>query len=132
MSALGQKRTCAPQNAMSALPPIATAKADSRSSSCPLYPRKRTCAVQLGMSAMGQKRTSKTAFSLVLQSGDQPVNIAEDVQVAHLRPIECENRHADPPHVAATRFNTKDFLLVIAVKAHFSADPVAFFDHREN
>jgi hypothetical protein len=28
MSALGQKRTCAPQNAMSALPPIATAKAD--------------------------------------------------------------------------------------------------------
>src|SRR5262249_50449335 len=60
------------------------------------------------MSALGQKQTSKTAFSLVLQSGDQPVNIAEDVEVAHLRPIECENRHADPPHVAATRFNTKD------------------------
>jgi hypothetical protein len=28
MSALGQKRTCAPQNLMSALHPIATAKAD--------------------------------------------------------------------------------------------------------
>jgi hypothetical protein len=28
MSALGQKQTCAPQNVMSALPPIATAKAD--------------------------------------------------------------------------------------------------------
>jgi hypothetical protein len=28
MSALGQKPTCAPQKAMSALPPIATAKAD--------------------------------------------------------------------------------------------------------
>jgi hypothetical protein len=28
MSALGQKQTCAPQNAMSALPLIATAKAD--------------------------------------------------------------------------------------------------------
>jgi hypothetical protein len=28
MSALGQKRTCAPQKVMSALPPIATAKAD--------------------------------------------------------------------------------------------------------
>jgi hypothetical protein len=28
MSALGQKRTCAVQKAMSALPPIATAKAD--------------------------------------------------------------------------------------------------------
>ena len=30
MSALGQKRTCAVQQAMSALPPIATAKADFR------------------------------------------------------------------------------------------------------
>jgi hypothetical protein len=30
MSALGQKRTYAVQNGMSALPPIATAKADSR------------------------------------------------------------------------------------------------------
>jgi hypothetical protein len=28
MSALGQKRTCAPQKIMSALPPTATAKAD--------------------------------------------------------------------------------------------------------
>src|SRR5262245_65574726 len=54
MSAMGQKRTCALQNGMSALPPIATAKADSRKRSCPLYPRKRTCAVQLVMSAMGQ------------------------------------------------------------------------------
>src|SRR4030095_13523186 len=42
MSALGQKQTYAPQKAMSALPPIATAKADSRKSSCLLYPRKRT------------------------------------------------------------------------------------------
>src|SRR5262249_12456177 len=57
MSALGQKRTFAVQNLMSALPPIATAKADFRKSSCLLYPRKRTCAVQLGMSALGQKRT---------------------------------------------------------------------------
>ena len=37
-----------------ALPPIATAKADFRTRSCPLYPLKRTCAVQLGMSALGQ------------------------------------------------------------------------------
>jgi hypothetical protein len=28
VSALGQKQTCAPHNGMSALPPIATAKAD--------------------------------------------------------------------------------------------------------
>src|SRR5262245_60354088 len=57
MSALGQKPTYAVQNVMSALPPIATAKADIRKRSCPLYPRKRTCAVQPGMSALGQKRT---------------------------------------------------------------------------
>ena len=60
MSALGQKRTCALQLGMSALPPIATAKADSRKRSCPLCPRKRTCAVQLGMSALGQKRTCRS------------------------------------------------------------------------
>jgi len=59
MSALGHKRTYALQKAMSALPPIATAKADSRKGSCLLYPRKRTCAVQEAMSAQGQKRTSR-------------------------------------------------------------------------
>jgi hypothetical protein len=58
MSALGQKQTYAPQQAMSALYPIATAKADMPQWSCPLYPKKQTCAVQLGMSALGQKRTS--------------------------------------------------------------------------
>jgi hypothetical protein len=54
MSALGQMQTCAPQNAMSALLLIATAKADSRKRSCLLYPQERTCAVQTRMSAKGQ------------------------------------------------------------------------------
>jgi len=54
MSALGHKRTYAAQHVMSALPPIATAKADIRKRSCLLYPQKRTCAVQETMSAMGQ------------------------------------------------------------------------------
>src|SRR4029079_1657520 len=58
MSALGQKQTHAVQQRMSALPPIATAKADMGQCSCLLYPRKRTCAVQSEMSAKGQKRTS--------------------------------------------------------------------------
>jgi hypothetical protein len=40
MSALGQKRTYAMQKSMSALHPIATAKADSCTRSCPLYPPK--------------------------------------------------------------------------------------------
>ena len=38
MSDLGHYRTFAPQKAMSALPPLATAKANSRKRSCPLYP----------------------------------------------------------------------------------------------
>jgi len=42
MSALGQKQTFAPQKGTSALPRIATAKADSHKWSCRLYPRKRT------------------------------------------------------------------------------------------
>jgi len=57
MPALGQKQTYAAHKVMSALPPIATAKADFRTRSCPLYTQKRTCAVQLEMSALGQKRT---------------------------------------------------------------------------
>jgi len=57
MSALGHKRTYAVQNGMSALPRIATAKAEFPQKSCLLYPRKRTCAAQRGMSAKGQKRT---------------------------------------------------------------------------
>src|SRR5262245_17565632 len=40
MSALGQKQTFAVQKGTSALPPIATAKADMRKWSCPLYPPK--------------------------------------------------------------------------------------------
>jgi hypothetical protein len=57
MSALGQKQTYAAQNGMSALPPIATAKADFGEPSCLLCPQKRTDAVQNEMSAKGQKRT---------------------------------------------------------------------------
>jgi len=58
MSALGQKQTFAPQKAMSALPSIATAKADSRARSCPLYPRKRTFMSAIGLSGKGHKRIS--------------------------------------------------------------------------
>jgi hypothetical protein len=54
MSALGHKQTYALQKAMSAITPIATAKADIRNRSCLLYPRKRTCAAQTVMSALGQ------------------------------------------------------------------------------
>jgi len=57
MSALGHKHKCAVHQPMSALLPIATAKADMCQWSCPLYPRKRTFVATAGMSAKGQKRT---------------------------------------------------------------------------
>src|SRR5262249_48719986 len=65
MSALGHKRTYAAQKPMSAILPIATAKAKFRKRQCPLYPRKRTCAVQEPMSAMGQKRTCAVQLGLL-------------------------------------------------------------------
>jgi hypothetical protein len=75
------------QEAMSALPRIATAKADSRKTSCPLYPRKQTCAVQLRMSAKGQKRTLQTSLNC-FRRREQPVsvNVRPNVFVVrHLR-----------------------------------------------
>jgi hypothetical protein len=75
MSALGQKQTRAVQQSMSALSPIATAKADSGKGSCPLYPQKRTCAVQLEMSALGHKRThavqQASLFDYLVGGGEQ-------------------------------------------------------------
>src|SRR5262245_16655869 len=73
MSALGHKQTYAVQNAMSALPPIATAKADIRNGSCLLYPRKRTCAMQTGMSALGQKRTCTPLFDQLVSAPDDRI-----------------------------------------------------------
>ena len=69
VSALGHKRTYAPQLAMSALHPIATTKADMCQWSCPLYPRKRTCAMQGEMPAMGQEWTSALFDHLVRGTG---------------------------------------------------------------
>ena len=55
MSALGQKRTYAAQQVMSALPPIATAKADfCRAKGHVRFTSKADIAVQLGMSALRQ------------------------------------------------------------------------------
>ena len=63
MSALGQKQTYALQKAMSALPPIATAKADMTVCGCLLYPQKQTCAVRYALSALGQKRTLTVEYA---------------------------------------------------------------------
>ena len=73
MSALGQKQTCAPQKSMSALVPVATAKADMSLASCPLFPRKRTCALQSQMSAKGHKRTYTPLFDHLVGAPDKCV-----------------------------------------------------------
>src|SRR5262245_39809596 len=68
MSALGQKQTHAVQQRMSALPPIATAKADMPNWSCLLYPQKRTCAAHKLTSALGQKRTWVGSFDQLIST----------------------------------------------------------------
>jgi hypothetical protein len=67
MSALGQKQTYAVQKGTSALPPIATAKADSCKRSCPLYPRKRTLGKSLSVidpNLLPGKATRGTEYDL--------------------------------------------------------------------
>src|SRR5262245_29694816 len=88
MSALGHKRTFAVQKAMSALPLIATAKADFRERSCPLYSRKRTCAVRSSMSAKGQKRTLRLLDDLVGRGKQRLRNGQAD----RLRGLEIDNQ----------------------------------------
>jgi len=56
MSALGQKQTHAVQQPMSALPPIATAKADIRKRSCLLYPQEWTLDHANRMSGLDHER----------------------------------------------------------------------------
>ena len=53
MSALGQKRTCTAHKLMSALPPIATAKAKFRKRPCLLYPPKAGMCSALGHVCFG-------------------------------------------------------------------------------
>src|SRR5262249_13877769 len=79
MSALGQKQTYAVHQPMSALHPIATAKADIGKPSGLLYPRKQTCALQLGMSALGQKRTSRGFVAMSANDPNSTSAIAQSV-----------------------------------------------------
>jgi len=84
MSALGQKRTFAPQNSMSALPPIATAKADFRVS----YPNRPKAGLSSRMSCIlsrrgcpplqvGQRLTTVAAiFGIAPLAGKQPSAMA--------------------------------------------------------
>ena len=59
-----QADICAATSHVCFTPPIATAKANFRTRSCPLYPRKRTCAMQLGMSALGLIADIRRTYSI--------------------------------------------------------------------
>src|SRR5262245_19154116 len=89
MSALGQKQTYALHNAMSASPPIATAKADIGNPSCLLYPSKRTCAVQSEMSAKGQKRTLTFLFDHLVGAVEQRTR---DGETEFLRGLKIDHK----------------------------------------
>jgi hypothetical protein len=90
MSALGQKPTCAPQKVMSALPPIATAKAARRDSACPLTLKADMC---------GAARDVRYGPKADMDISDQRRNVAllfrRDKQVRHPLPhlrTECTLR----------------------------------------
>ena len=63
MSALGQKQTHAVQQRMSALPPIATAKADITKKVMSTLPLKADMCSARAKSAMGQQRTFPDTWS---------------------------------------------------------------------
>src|SRR5262245_40484886 len=92
MSALGQKQTFASQNAMSALPPKATTKADSRKRSYPLCPQKRTCAVQAPMSARGHKRACAPCIRSPIRGGALRLPGRSDLRCTH-RLCHAEEDH---------------------------------------
>src|SRR5215475_13823814 len=73
MSALGQKQTYAAQKAMSASPPRATAKADIRKRSCPLYPRKRTLVKRAAMSRFVPKSDRWRRDRYLIRSAAHPL-----------------------------------------------------------
>src|SRR5262245_35978058 len=124
MSALGQKQTCAAHQLMSALPPIATAKADMRKRSCLLCPSKQTCAVHWLMSALGQKRTSSRLFAYSLircgpsSSCGKPTQLAQGplpkiVNSASVVPIHgaTVSPSMGCPYVAGCLFSLKTKIL---------------------
>src|SRR5262245_31492466 len=87
-------------NACPLYPPIATAKADMRKSSCLLYPRKRKCAVQPWMSALGQKRTSRQPQ---WQHGP-PLSSSATQHTAEM----CQKGHSLACHATADRCSASD------------------------
>src|SRR5262249_43780693 len=70
MSALGQKQTCAVQNGMSALPPIATAKADMLEGHSALPPKADMCGA-LGDVRFGPKVDIHRSFDHLVGKGQK-------------------------------------------------------------
>src|SRR5262245_28182309 len=78
---LGPKQTYAVQNGMSALLP-ATANADSRKRSCPLYPQKRTYRYFLAVPALiGASLCRRHAFAATLHLARSRKTVGEALNV---------------------------------------------------
>src|SRR5262245_1436027 len=121
MSALGQMQTYAAQEAMSALPRMATEKADFRKRSCLLYPQKRTCAVRLAMSAKGQQRTfaqrEKPPRGVFVTSSqrEHPSTTKNQSAVYEIDPSLDRHEVDDGPVLRRERLDVSS-----AVRVHFS------------
>ena len=92
MSALGQKPTYAVQKAMSALPPIATAKANSRKSDLP--PKAHMCGATRDL-RYGPKADIHRVLRLITSSEDRlasrrdAIDIAGPVVTSWHQPLAC-------------------------------------------
>src|SRR5215470_69366 len=94
MSALGHKRTYAVQKGMSALPPKATVKADSRTTSCLLYQADMCSA--LHHVCFGPKADPK----LISQPPAMMLNGPSHDCSIEKRPGPCAKTNSNPPKIA--------------------------------
>ena len=80
---------------------------------------------ELSSGTVGAQPTEERKDRLVLQSANEAVDVAEYKKVAYPGALEGEDRHAGPPHVAAARRHSKQFLANKIVEPHLAADAIS-------
>jgi len=97
MSALGHQQTYAVQQGMSALRPIATAKADIRKTTMSALPPKATLNASLLMSAKGQKRTLFSITSSARARSDGgTVRPSAEIAISSWTEVQLYHRRGNP------------------------------------
>src|SRR5262245_49479814 len=110
MSALGQKQTYAPHNGMSALLPIATAKADSRKRAMSALPPKADMCSAVVHVRFGPKADIANLFDHLVRTGDKRGRHGETKRLSSLE-IDDQLQLGREFHRKITRFGSfQDFV----------------------